>query len=221
MIITDKKEQQNNIDKLTKKLNKNLESKLFSKLLDRFQTFSIFISDNGDIAVFDTVDFDYSTIKKLTSQKTGLLNSFYFKQFYGYSSKEWEFLKDHIVSDFFSFKLKKNFSAQKDFLKIKEKFDELKRILRIFGFYRGALVDFERPQSTILFCYAIWLTNLISFQFEIEKDSYTKKEKILNYLKLKFFRSTLKLGFWGGNVFFHYEKNRYLDRFCIILKSKK
>lgn len=221
MIITDKKEQQNNIDKLTKKLNKNLESKLFPKLLDRFQTFSIFISDNGDIAVFDTVDFDYSYLKKLTSQKTGLLSSFYFKQFYGYSSEEWEFLKDYIVSDFFSFKLKNNFSTQKDFFKIKEKFDELKRILRIFGFYRGSLVDFERPQSTILFCYAIWLTNLISFQFEIEKDFYTKKEKILNYLKLKFFRSTLKLGFWGGNVFFHYEKNRYLNRFCIILKSKK
>lgn len=221
MIITDKKEKQNNIDKLTKKLNKNLESKLFPKLLDRFQTFSIFISDNGDIAVFDTVDFDYSYLKKLTSQKTGLLSSFYFKQFYGYSSEEWEFLKDYIVSDFFSFKLKNNFLTQKDFFKIKEKFDELKRILRIFGFYRGALVDFERPQSTILFYYAIWLTNLISFQFEIEKDYYTKKEKILNYLKLKFFRSTLKLGFWGGNVFFHYEQNRYLDRFCIILKSKK
>lgn len=115
MIITDKKEQKNNIDKLTKELSKNLESKLFPELLDRFQTFSIFISDNGDIAVFDTVNFDYSSLKKLTSQKTGLLSSFYFKQFYGYSSEEWEFLKDHIVSDFFSFKLKKNFSNQKDF----------------------------------------------------------------------------------------------------------
>lgn len=221
MIITDKKEQKNNIDKLTKELNKNLESKLFPKLLDRFQTFSIFVSDNGDVAVFDTVNFDYSSLKKLTSQKTGLLSSFYFKQFYGYSSEEWELLKDHIVTDFLSFKLKKNFSVQKDFLKIKEKFDELKRILRIFGFYRGALVDFERPQSTILFCYSIWLMNLISFQFEIEKESYTKKEKVLNYLKLKFFRSTLKLGFWGGSAFYNMEKNRYFDRFCIILKSKK
>lgn len=220
MIITDKKEQKNNIDKLTKELNKNLESKLFSKLLDRFQTFSIFVSDNGDVAVFDTVNFDYSSLKKLTSQKTGLLSSFYFKQFYGYSSEEWELLKDHIVTDFLSFKLKKNFSVQKDFLKIKEKFDELKRILRIFGFYRGALVDFERPQSTILFCYSIWLMNLISFQFEIEKESYTKKEKVLNYLKLKFFRSTLKLGFWGGDAFLDREKNKYFNRFCIILKSK-
>lgn len=221
MIITDKKEQKNNIDKLTKELNKNLESKLFPKLLDRFQTFSIFVSDNGDVAVFDTVNFDYSSLKKLTSQKIGLLSSFYFKQFYGYSSEEWELLKDHIVTDFLSFKLKKNFSVQKDFLKIKEKFDELKRILRIFGFYRGALVDFERPQSTILFCYSIWLMNLISFQFEIEKESYTKKEKVLNYLTLKFFRSTLKLGFWGGSAFYNMEKNRYFDRFCIILKSKK
>lgn len=221
MIITDKKEQKNNIDKLTKKLNKNLESKLFPKLLDRFQTFSIFISESGDIAVFDTVNLDYSALKKLTSQKTGLLSSFYFKQFYGYSSEEWEFLKDHIVSDFFSFKLKNNFSTQKDFLKIKEKFDELKRILRIFGFYRGVLVDFDRPQSTVLFSYSIWLVNLISFQFEVEKESYTKKEKVLNYLKLKFFRSTLKLGFWGGKAFFNMEKNRYLDRFCIILKSNK
>ena len=206
MIITDKKEQKNNIDKLTKELNKNLESKLFSKLLDRFQTFSIFVSDNGDVAVFDTVNFDYSSLKKLTSQKTGLLSSFYFKQFYGYSSEEWELLKDHIVTDFLSFKLKKNFSVQKDFLKIKEKFDELKRILRIFGFYRGALVDFERPQSTILFCYSIWLMNLISFQFEVEKESYTKKEKILNYLKLKFFRSTLKLGFGEGLLFIIWKK---------------
>lgn len=221
MIIKDKREQVNNSEKLIKKLNENLESKLFPKLLDRFQTFSIFISDNGDIAVFDTVNFDYSSLKKLTSQKKGLLSSFYFKQFYGYSSEEWEFLKDHIVSDFLSFKLKNNFSDQKDFSKIKEKFNELKRILRMFGFYRGVLVDFEKPQTTLLFSYSIWLTNLISFQFEVEKESYTKKEKVLNYLKLKFFRSTLKLGFWGGNAFFNMEKNRYLDRFCIILKSNK
>lgn len=127
MIIKDKREQVNNSEKLIKKLNENLESKLFPKLLDRFQTFSIFISDNGDIAVFDTVNFDYSSLKKLTSQKKGLLSSFYFKQFYGYSSEEWEFLKDHIVSDFLSFKLKNNFSDQKDFSKIKEKFNELKK----------------------------------------------------------------------------------------------
>lgn len=82
-------------------------------------------------------------------------------------------------------------------------------------------MDFEKPQTTLLFSYSIWLTNLITFQFEVEKESYTKKEKVLNHLKLKFFRSTLKLGFWGGSAFFAMGKNRYLDRFCIILKSNK
>lgn len=218
MIIKDKKEQVNNSEKLIKKLNENLESKLFPKLLDRFQTFSIFISDYGEISVFDSMDFDRSILEKLTSDKTGLLNNFYFEQFNGYSSKDWLLLKDYIVSDFLSFKLKNNSSEEKGFLKIKEKFDELKKILRKFGFYKSVLVDFEKTQTILLFNYSIWLINLISFQFEIEKESYTKKEKVLNYLKLKFFRSTLKLGFWGGDTFLNLEKNRYFDRFCIILK---
>lgn len=218
MIIKDKREQVNNSEKLIKKLNENLESKLFPKLLDRFQTFSIFISDSGEISVFDGMDFDRSVLEKLTSDKTVLLNNFYFEQFNGYSSKDWLLLKDYIVSDFLSFKLKNNSSEQKGFLKIKEKFDELKKILRRFGFYKSVLVDFEKTQTILLFNYSIWLINLISFQFEIEKESYTKKEKVLNYLKLKFFRSTLKLGFWGGDTFFNLEKNRYFDRFCIILK---
>ena len=218
MIIKDKKEQVNNSEKLIKKLNENLESKLFPKLLDRFQTFSIFISDYGEISVFDSMDFDRSVLEKLTSDKTGLLNNFYFEQFNGYSSKDWLLLKDYIVSDFLSFKLKNNSSEEKGFLKIKEKFDELKKILRKFGFYKSVLVDFEKTQTILLFNYSIWLINLISFQFEIEKESYTKKEKVLNYLKLKFFRSTLKLGFWGGDTFLNLEKNRYFDRFCIILK---
>lgn len=218
MIIKDKREQVNNSEKLIKKLNENLESKLFPKLLDRFQTFSIFISDYGEISVFDSMDFDRSVLEKLTSDKTGLLNNFYFEQFNGYSSKDWLLLKDYIVSDFLSFKLKNNSSEEKGFLKIKEKFDELKKILRKFGFYKSVLVDFEKTQTILLFNYSIWLINLISFQFEIEKESYTKKEKVLNYLKLKFFRSTLKLGFWGGDTFLNLEKNRYFDRFCIILK---
>lgn len=218
MIIKDKREQVNNSEKLIKKLNENLESKLFPKLLDRFQTFSIFISDSGEISVFDGMDFDRSVLEKLTSDKTVLLNNFYFEQFNGYSSKDWLLLKDYIVSDFLSFKLKNNSSEQKGFLKIKEKFDELKKILRRFGFYKSVLVDFEKTQTILLFNYSIWLINLISFQFEIEKESYTKKEKVLNYLKLKFFRSTLKLGFWGGDTFLNLEKNRYFDRFCIILK---
>lgn len=218
MIIKDKREQVNNSEKLIKKLNENLESKLFPKLLDRFQTFSIFISDSGEISVFDGMDFDRSILEKLTSDKTVLLNNFYFEQFNGYSSKDWLLLKDYIVSDFLSFKLKNNSSEQKGFLKIKEKFDELKKILRRFGFYKSVLVDFEKTQTILLFNYSIWLINLISFQFEIEKESYTKKEKVLNYLKLKFFRSTLKLGFWGGDTFLNLEKNRYFDRFCIILK---
>lgn len=218
MIIKDKREQVNNSEKLIKKLNENLESKLFPKLLDRFQTFSIFISDSGEISVFDSMDFDRSVLEKLTSDKTGLLNNFYFEQFNGYSSKDWLLLKDYIVSDFLSFKLKNNSSEQKGFLKIKEKFDELKKILRKFGFYKSVLVDFEKTQTILLFNYSIWLMNLISFQFEIEKGSYTKKEKVLNYLKLKFFRSTLKLGFWGGDAFLSGEQNRYFDRFCIILK---
>lgn len=218
MIIKDKREQVNNSEKLIKKLNENLESKLFPKLLDRFQTFSIFISDSGEISVFDGMDFDRSVLEKLTSDKTVLLNNFYFEQFNGYSSKDWLLLKDYIVSDFLSFKLKNNSSEQKGFLKIKEKFDELKKILRRFGFYKSVLVDFEKTQTILLFNYSIWLINLISFQFEIEKESYTKKEKVLNYLKLKFFRSTLKLGFWGGDAFLNLEKNRYFDRFCIILK---
>lgn len=218
MIIKDKREQVNNSEKLIKKLNENLESKLFPKLLDRFQTFSIFISDSGEISVFDGMDFDRSVLEKLTSDKTVLLNNFYFEQFNGYSSKDWLLLKDYIVSDFLSFKLKNNSSEQKGFLKIKEKFDELKKILRRFGFYKSVLVDFEKTQTILLFNYSIWLINLISFQFKIEKESYTKKEKVLNYLKLKFFRSTLKLGFWGGDTFLNLEKNRYFDRFCIILK---
>ena len=218
MIIKDKREQVNNSEKLIKKLNENLESKLFPNLLDRFQTFSIFISDSGEISVFDGMDFDRSVLEKLTSDKTVLLNNFYFEQFNGYSSKDWLLLKDYIVSDFLSFKLKNNSSEQKGFLKIKEKFDELKKILRRFGFYKSVLVDFEKTQTILLFNYSIWLINLISFQFEIEKESYTKKEKVLNYLKLKFFRSTLKLGFWGGDTFLNLEKNRYFDRFCIILK---
>ncbi|MBF1306401.1 MAG: hypothetical protein HXM94_01240 [Parvimonas micra] len=218
MIIKDKREQVNNSEKLIKKLNENLESKLFPKLLDRFQTFSIFISDSGEISVFDGMDFDRSVLEKLTSDKTVLLNNFYFEQFNGYSSQDWLLLKDYIVSDFLSFKLKNNSSEQKGFLKIKEKFDELKKILRRFGFYKSVLVDFEKTQTILLFNYSIWLINLISFQFEIEKESYTKKEKVLNYLKLKFFRSTLKLGFWGGDTFLNLEKNRYFDRFCIILK---
>lgn len=218
MIIKDKREQVNNSEKLIKKLNENLESKLFPKLLDRFQTFSIFISDYGEISVFDSMDFDRSVLEKLTSDKTGLLNNFYFEQFNGYSSKDWSLLKDYIVSDFLSFKLKNNSSEEKGFLKIKEKFDELKKILRKFGFYKSVLVDFEKTQTILLFNYSIWLINLISFQFEIEKGSYTKKEKVLNYLKLKFFRSTLKLGFWGGDAFLSREQNRYFDRFCIILK---
>lgn len=218
MIIKDKREQVNNSEKLIKKLNENLESKLFPKLLDRFQTFSIFISYYGEISVFDSMDFDRSVLEKLTSDKTGLLNNFYFEQFNGYSSKDWSLLKDYIVSDFLSFKLKNNSSEEKGFLKIKEKFDELKKILRKFGFYKSVLVDFEKTQTILLFNYSIWLINLISFQFEIEKESYTKKEKVLNYLKLKFFRSTLKLGFWGGDAFLNLEKNRYFDRFCIILK---
>lgn len=218
MIIKDKREQVNNSEKLIKKLNENLESKLFPKLLDRFQTFSIFISDSGEISVFDSMDFDRSVLEKLTSDKTGLLNNFYFEQFNGYSSKDWLLLKDYIVSDFLSFKLKNNSSEQKGFLKIKEKFDELKKSLRKFGFYKSVLVDFEKTQTILLFNYSIWLMNLISFQFEIEKGSYTKKEKVLNYLKLKFFRSTLKLGFWGGDAFLSREQNRYFDRFCIILK---
>lgn len=218
MIIKDKREQVNNSEKLIKKLNENLESKLFPKLLDRFQTFSIFISDSGEISVFDGMDFDRSVLEKLTSDKIVLLNNFYFEQFNGYSSKDWLLLKDYIVSDFLSFKLKNNSSEQKGFLKIKEKFDELKKILRRFGFYKSVLVDFEKTQTILLFNYSIWLINLISFQFEIEKESYTKKEKVLNYLKLKFFRSTLKLGFWGGDTFLNLEKNRYFDRFCIILK---
>ena len=164
------------------------------------------------------MDFDRSILEKLTSDKTGLLNNFYFEQFNGYSSKDWLLLKDYIVSDFLSFKLKNNSSEEKGFLKIKEKFDELKKILRKFGFYKSVLVDFEKTQTILLFNYSIWLINLISFQFEIEKESYTKKEKVLNYLKLKFFRSTLKLGFWGGDTFLNLEKNRYFDRFCIILK---
>lgn len=217
MIIKDKREQVNNSEKLIKKLNENLESKLFPKLLDRFKTFSIFISDSGEISVFDSIDFDRSVLEKLTSDKTGLLNSFYFQQFYGYSSKDWGLLKDYIVSDFLSFKLKNNSSEQKGFFKIKEKFDELKKILRTFGFYKSVSVD-KNTQTILLFSYSIWLINLISFQFEIEKESYTKKEKVLNYLKLKFFRSTLKLGFWGGDTFLNLEKNRYFDRFCIILK---
>lgn len=218
MIIKDKREQVNNSEKLIKKLNENLESKLFPKLLDRFQTFSIFISDSGEISVFDSMDFDRSVLEKLTSDKTGLLNNFYFEQFNGYSSKDWLLLKDYIVSDFLSFKLKNNSSEQKGFLKIKEKFDELKKSLRKFGFYKSVLVDFEKTQTILLFNYSIWLMNLISFQFEIEKGSYTKKEKVLNYLKLKFFRSTLKLGFFGGDAFLSREQNRYFDRFCIILK---